>query len=62
MRDTTFAEDASQVRTRSAPRTMAAWSNFAIGALRIAGTHNIAAAFRANSRDPKRPLALFGLT
>ncbi|MGW3202042.1 ISAs1 family transposase [Streptomyces sp. NPDC001118] len=62
VRDTTFAEDASQLRTGSAPRTMAAWRNLAIGALRIAGTHNIAAALRANSRDPKRPLALFGLT
>ncbi|MFD8005751.1 hypothetical protein [Streptomyces mirabilis] len=37
------------------------WRNLAIGALRLAGTHNIAAALRANSRDPKRPLALFGL-
>lgn len=62
VRDTTFAEDASQLRTGSAPRTMAAWRNLAIGALRIAGTHSIAAALRANSRDPKRPLALFGLT
>ncbi|MEV0173263.1 ISAs1 family transposase [Streptomyces sp. NPDC050803] len=61
VRDTTFAEDASQLRTGSAPRTMATWRNLAIGALRIAGTHNIAAALRANSRDPKRPLALLGL-
>ncbi|MFF7881802.1 hypothetical protein ACH40F_16255 [Streptomyces sp. NPDC020794] len=38
-----------------------AWRNLAIGALRIGGIHNIAAALRANSRDPKRPLALFGL-
>ncbi|WP_369166403.1 hypothetical protein AB5J49_00165 [Streptomyces sp. R28] len=60
VRDNTFAEDASQLRTGSAPRTMATWRNLAIGALRIAGTH-IAAALRANSRDPKRPLALFGL-
>ncbi|WP_329468396.1 ISAs1 family transposase [Streptomyces sp. NBC_01431] len=62
MRDTTFAEDASQLRTGNAPRTMATWRNLAIGALRIAGTQNVAAALRANSRDPKRPLALLGLT
>lgn len=35
MRDTTFAEDASQLRTGNAPRTMATWRNLAIGALRI---------------------------
>ncbi|MFG2556523.1 ISAs1 family transposase [Streptomyces sp. NPDC048581] len=62
VRDTTFAEDASQLRTGNAPRTMATWRNLAIGALRIAGTQNVAAALRANSRDPKRPLALLGLT
>ncbi|MFI6276936.1 hypothetical protein [Streptomyces sp. NPDC050988] len=57
-----LAEDASQLRTGSAPRTMATWRNLAIGALHIVGTHNIAAALRTNSRHPKRPLALFGLT
>lgn len=62
VRDTTFAEDASQLRTGNTPRTMATWRNLAIGALRLAGTRNIAAALRANSRDPKRPLALLGLT
>jgi predicted transposase YbfD/YdcC len=61
VRDTTFAEDASQLRTGNAPRTMATWRNLAIGALRLAGTQNVAAALRANSRDPKRPLALLGL-
>ncbi|MEU9291847.1 transposase [Streptomyces sp. NPDC048275] len=38
MRDTTFAEDASQLRTGNAPRAMATWRNLAIGALRLAGT------------------------
>lgn len=61
VRDTTFAEDASQLRTGNAPRTMATWRNLAIGALRLAGTQNVAAALRANSRDPKRPLAQLGL-
>ncbi|WP_410092872.1 transposase [Streptomyces sp. uw30] len=57
VRDTAFAEDASQLRTGNAPRAMATWRNLAVGALRIAGTQNVAAALRANSRDPKRPLA-----
>ncbi|WNO62402.1 ISAs1 family transposase [Streptomyces sp. AM2-3-1] len=62
VRDTTFAEDASQLRTGNAPRAMATWRNLSIGALRLAGAQNIAAALRANSRDPNRPLALLGIT
>ncbi|WP_405478563.1 hypothetical protein [Streptomyces sp. NBC_00009] len=41
---------------------MATWRNQTIGALRLAGIQNIAAALRANSRDPKRPFALLGPT
>ncbi|MGW3755123.1 hypothetical protein ACWD7C_41225 [Streptomyces sp. NPDC005134] len=37
-------------------------SHLAIGALRLAGAQNIAAALRANSRAPNRPLALLGIT
>lgn len=62
VRDTTFAEDASQLRTGSAPRAMATWRNLAIGALRLGGVTNIAAGLRRNGRDPRRPLALLGLT
>ncbi|WP_329319244.1 MULTISPECIES: ISAs1 family transposase [unclassified Streptomyces] len=61
VRDTTFAEDASQLRTGNAPRVMATWRNLAIGALRAHGTKNIAASLRHNARDPHRPLALLGL-
>jgi predicted transposase YbfD/YdcC len=61
VRDTTFAEDASQLRTGNAPRAMATWRNFAIGVLRTAGVKNIAAGLRRNARDPRRPLALLGL-
>jgi predicted transposase YbfD/YdcC len=61
IRDTTFAEDASQVRTGNTPRAMATWRNLAIGALRAAGAKNIAAGLRHNARDPHRPLALLGL-
>nr|WP_260696021.1 ISAs1 family transposase [Streptomyces sp. IB201691-2A2] len=62
VRDTTFAEDASQLRTGNAPRAMATCRNLAIGALRLAGVTNIAAGLRRNARDPRRPLALLGLT
>ncbi|MEU2159458.1 ISAs1 family transposase [Streptomyces sp. NPDC019396] len=61
VRDTTFSEDASQVRTGNAPRAMATWRNLAIGVLRAAGVKNIAASLRHNARDPRRPLALLGL-
>jgi predicted transposase YbfD/YdcC len=61
VRDTTFAEDASQLRTGNAPRAMATWRNLAIGALRLAGATSIAAAVRHNARNADRPLALLGL-
>jgi predicted transposase YbfD/YdcC len=61
VRDTTFAEDASQLRTGNAPRAMATWRNLAIGALRVAGAKNIAASLRHNAREPRRPLGLLGL-
>ncbi|RKE22080.1 DDE family transposase [Streptomyces sp. TLI_171] len=62
VRDTTFAEDASRVRTGTAPRAMASLRNLAIGALRHAGHDNIAAGLRYHARDPSRPLATFGIT
>ncbi|MFD7875087.1 hypothetical protein ACFV5G_13435 [Streptomyces sp. NPDC059766] len=62
VRDVTFTEDASQLRTGAAPRAMATWRNLAIGALRLAGKTNIAAGLRHNARDTSRPLALLGLT
>ncbi|KIZ15781.1 hypothetical protein SNA_20895 [Streptomyces natalensis ATCC 27448] len=61
VRDTTFTEDASQLRTGNAPRAMATWRDLAIGAVKLNGTTNIAAALRRNARDPRRPLALLGL-
>jgi hypothetical protein len=61
MRDTTFAEDASQLRTGNASRAMATWRNLAIAALRTAGVKNIAAGLRHNARDSRRLLALLGL-
>lgn len=61
VRDTTFAEDASQLRTGNTPRAMATWHNLAIGVLRAARVTNVAASLRHNARDPHRPLTLPGL-
>jgi hypothetical protein len=55
VRDVTFTEDASRVRTGTAPRAMATLGNLAIGALRLAGITNIAAGLRPIGRDPARP-------
>jgi len=62
IRDTTFAEDASQLRTGTAPRAMASLRNLAIGTLRAHGHRNIAAALRYYARDATRALPLFGIT
>jgi predicted transposase YbfD/YdcC len=62
MRDTTFAEDASQLRTCNGPRSTATWRNLAIGVLRLSGVANGAAGLRCKARDGRRPFALLGLT
>lgn len=62
VRDTAFAEDASRVRTGTAPRAMATLRNLALGALRHNGHDNIAAALRHHARDPHRPLRALGIT
>jgi predicted transposase YbfD/YdcC len=62
VRDVTFAEDASQVRTGTGPQVMACLRNLAIGVLSRAGPVNLAAALRRHARDPARPLATLGIT
>jgi predicted transposase YbfD/YdcC len=62
VRDVTYDEDRSQIRTGNGPHVMAALRNAAIGALRLAGATNIAAANRHHARDANRPLALLGIT
>jgi predicted transposase YbfD/YdcC len=62
IRDTTFAEDASQTRTGTAPRAMASLRNLAIGILHAHGDRNVAAALRRNARDATRVLPLLGIT
>ncbi|WP_081982284.1 DDE transposase family protein [Streptacidiphilus albus] len=61
VRDTTFAEDASQLWTGNAPRAMATWRNLAIGAMRLGGVKNMAAGLRRNTRNACRPLTFLGL-
>ncbi|MEV0411225.1 ISAs1 family transposase [Streptomyces sp. NPDC050448] len=62
VRDVTYGEDASRVRTGTAPRAMAALRNLAIGALRLTGHTNIAASLRHHARDTTRPLTTLGIT
>jgi predicted transposase YbfD/YdcC len=62
VRDLTFAEDASQLRTGTGPQVMACLRNLAIGALSRAGPVNLAAALRHHARDPHRPLTTLGIT
>jgi predicted transposase YbfD/YdcC len=61
VRDVTFAEDHSQVRTGSIPQVMAALRNAAIALLRANGEANIAAACRRLAAHPWQALALLGL-
>jgi predicted transposase YbfD/YdcC len=62
IRDVTYNEDASRIRTGNAPHAMASLRNLAIGILRAAGHTNIAKALRHNARDAFRPLKLLGIT
>jgi predicted transposase YbfD/YdcC len=62
VRDVTFAEDASQLRTGTAPQVMASLRNLVIGALSRAGPVNLAAALRHHARDPHRPLTTLGIS
>jgi hypothetical protein len=61
IRDTTYAEDASRLRTGNAPASRPL-RNTAISLLRLTGIAALAAALRHNSRNHYRPLQLVGLT
>lgn len=58
IRDVTFAEDLSQIRTGHGPAVMATLRNLAISVHRSNGATNIAAACRHLSRHPNRVLPL----
>jgi Transposase len=61
VRDVTFSEDASRVRTDSRPRIMATLRNLAIGLIRQAGHTKIAATIRKIRHRPHLIYALMGL-
>lgn len=61
VRDVTYGEDASQVRTGNAPRAMASLRNLAISLLRKLGQTNIAKGLRTNARSATNTLKLLGL-
>ena len=58
VRDVTYQEDKSLVRTGNAPRVMASLRGLAISLLRLDGHTNIAAANRHHARNPQRTLQL----
>ncbi len=60
-RDVSLGEDASRVRTGSAPRAMATFRSHAIASLRIHGWNNIASGLRWAARDYANVLTLLGL-
>jgi predicted transposase YbfD/YdcC len=61
VRDVTYDEDHSQVRTGHGPQVMATLRNLAISLLRQAGHHNIARGLRWAGRDATRAFGLLGI-
>jgi len=61
VRDVTYGEDASRVRTRNAPQNMASLRNLAIAALRANGWTSIASGIRWAARDYLNALSLLNL-
>lgn len=62
VRDVTMGEDASRVRSGSAPQILAAVRNVVVGLLRREGWQNIAAALRHHAAKPLKALAVIGIT
>jgi predicted transposase YbfD/YdcC len=58
VRDVTYQEDKSLVRTGNAPRVMASLRSLAVSLLRLDGHSSIAAANRHHARDPQRTISL----
>ena len=61
VRDVTFREDASKVRTGSLPRAMATLRNLAIGLIRLAGYTRIAPTIRKIRYDTALLIEILGL-
>lgn len=60
VRDVTYDEDRSQIRTANGPPMMACLRNFAISVLRLADCSTIAAALRELAARPYLALRLIG--
>jgi hypothetical protein len=60
VRDVTFREDSSQVRTGTPPRAMATFRNLAVSTIRFAGRANIADA-RRDLHDRMDVFAVYGI-
>ena len=56
-----MGEDASKVRSGSAPRALATLRNLVISVLRLAGETNIARGLRSIGRRPEHAFTLLGL-
>ena len=61
VRDVTYREDSSRVRTASRPRIMVTLRNLAVGLIRQAGYTKIAATIRRLKHDPHLLLTILGL-
>ena len=61
IRDTTYDEDRSQVRTDNGPRVMAALRNFAISLLRLLGVKKITQTIRTLAYSHRECLRVIGL-
>jgi predicted transposase YbfD/YdcC len=60
-RDVTLGEDASRVRTGSAPRAMASLRSLAIGVLTLFNWDNIKAGLEWAAANITRPISMLGL-
>ena len=61
VRDVTFDEDRSQIRTEAAPQVMAGLRNLVIALVRRAVHTNVAAALRRHTAHLPEPFALLGI-
>lgn len=61
VRDTTYYEDHSQIRTKTAPQVMATLKNIAISILHLKGVPNIASSLRDLAAQASLSLELIGM-
>lgn len=61
VRDVTFDEDRSQVRTKQGPQVMASLRNFAMGVIRLLGLTSIASALREFAAKPSLAISVLGM-